>query len=137
MSSPFNDERQGNDDVKRLTIALSTGILACGLVAGGEAPAQASAYSYNCVATNGSSYFLKPGTPLTSCKGSRLQMYYNGRVAYTYSLTLNGQPGNPARASLDCIIAIAGTGAGLVSTNTGVGVWATAASIYGLKACIA
>ncbi|MGO4595580.1 hypothetical protein AB4Z18_17335 [Leifsonia sp. 2TAF2] len=96
-----------------------------------------SAYSYNCVLTNGSSYFLKPGTALTTCKGSRLQMYYNGRVAYTYYLTLNGLPGNPARASLDCIVAIAGTGAGLVTTTSGLGVWATAASIYGLKACIA
>jgi len=96
-----------------------------------------SAYSYNCVLTNGSSYFLKPGTLLRTCQGSRLQMYYNGRVAHTYYLTLNGQPGNPARASLDCIVALAGTGAGLVTTTTGLGVWATAASIYGLKSCIA
>ncbi|WP_157780450.1 hypothetical protein [Leifsonia xyli] len=96
-----------------------------------------SAYSYNCVLTNGSSYFLKPGTPLTMCKGSRLQMYYNGRVAYTYYLKLNGQPGNPKRASLDCIIAIAGAAAGLVSTTSGIAVWATLSSIYGIKACIA
>jgi len=96
-----------------------------------------SAYSYNCVLTNGSSYFLKPGTLLRTCQGSRLQMYYNGRVAYTYYLTLNGLPGNPARASLDCIVAIAGTGAGLVTTTSGLGAWATAASIYGLKSCIA
>lgn len=96
-----------------------------------------SAYSYNCVLTNGSSYFLKPGTLLRTCQGSRLQMYYNGRVAHTYYLTLNGQPGNPARASLDCIVALAGTGAGLVTTTSGLGVWATAASIYGLKSCIA
>jgi hypothetical protein len=64
--------------VKKLTVALAAGALACGLLAaGGAVPAQASsAYTYNCVLTNGSSYFLKPGTALTTCKGSRLQMYY-------------------------------------------------------------
>lgn len=71
-------------------------------------------YSYNCVLQNGSSYFIKPGTALSTCKGSRLQKYLNGRVVQTIPLTGYGTPANPkAFGTPDCYIAI-GVGLGTV-----------------------
>ncbi|MFF9564884.1 hypothetical protein ACF1AJ_16175 [Leifsonia sp. NPDC014704] len=69
-------------------------------------------YSYNCVLQNGSSYFLKPGTALNTCKGSYLQKYINGAKVQTIALTGYGTPANPeAFGTPDCYIAI-GVGLG-------------------------
>ncbi|MGO4536022.1 hypothetical protein [Leifsonia sp. 2MCAF36] len=77
-----------------------------------------SYYSYNCVATNGSSYFLAPGAALSTCKGSRLQKYINGRLVQTIALTGYGQPGNPkAFGTPECYISL---GAGLALSIYGI-----------------
>ncbi len=75
-------------------------------------------YSYNCVLQNGSSYFIKPGTALSTCKGSRLQKYLNGRVVQTIPLTGYGYPANyRAFGTPECYIALS---AGLALSVYGV-----------------
>ncbi|WP_431219353.1 hypothetical protein [Leifsonia xyli] len=104
----------------------------------------ASYYSYNCVLQNGSSYFLAPGAKLSTCKGSRLQKYINGRMVQTIALTGYGYPGNPAAfGTLDCVVAILGAaasvygiGGAVVLTAKGAVAWlGLGTSVYGLKSC--
>jgi hypothetical protein len=65
-------------------------------------------YDYNCVATNGSSYFIAHGTALNTCHGSRLQKYINGSLVQTIPLTGYGAPGNPAAfGTAECYISLA------------------------------
>jgi len=63
---------------------------------------------YNCVLTNGSSYFMAPGSPLTNCKGSYLQKYYNGVMVKSVGLVYNGKYTVKVTGSGWCILALAG-----------------------------
>ncbi|MDN4613276.1 hypothetical protein P5G50_02320 [Leifsonia sp. F6_8S_P_1B] len=68
-------------------------------------------YSYNCVLQNGSSYFLAHGALLSTCKGSRLQKYLDGRNVQTIPLTGYGQPANPkAFGTPECYFSLAWAG---------------------------
>jgi hypothetical protein len=81
-------------------------------------PTTTGVYSYSCVLQNGSSYFIKPGTALSTCKGSRLQKYINGRLVQTIPLTGYGYPANPkAFGTVECYIALS---AGLALSVYGI-----------------
>jgi hypothetical protein len=80
---------------------------------------------------------MQSGAALNTCRGSYLQVYISGRMIRTIPLNGYGTPVNPASVDIDCVIAILGTGA-TVLTLDGVGTFvALAASIYGLKTCTA
>lgn len=99
-------------------------------------------YSYNCVLQNGSSYYIASGTALSTCKGSYLQKYLDGRKVQTIALTGYGYPANPkAFGTIECYIAI-GTavvsiyGPGLIvrALSGAIGYVATA-GLPDIKAC--
>jgi hypothetical protein len=129
-----------------LSKVMVTAVAALGLTLGAAGVAQADPagkYVYVCVGTDGSSYTMASGAELGSCKGSYLQKYINGAQVDTIALTTSGAIADPDALSLDCLVAIVGTGAsayGIVQTGgTGAGVAyvGLAASVYGLKACTA
>jgi hypothetical protein len=124
---------------------LITAVAAMGLTVGAAGAANAEPagqYEYVCVGTDGSSYSMAHGTALSTCKGSYLQKYINGKQIETIALTGHGTVADPNAINMDCLVAVVGTGAsayGIVQT-AGTGVIAyvgLAASVYGLKSCVA
>jgi hypothetical protein len=112
-----------------LSKVMVTAVAALGLTLGAAGAAQADPagkYVYVCVGTDGSSYTMASGAELGSCKGSYLQKYINGAQVDTIALTTSGAIADPDALSLDCLVAIVGTGAsayGIVQTGgTGAGV---------------
>ncbi|WP_431031264.1 hypothetical protein [Plantibacter sp. RU18] len=125
----------------KLSRILITAVAALGLTVGAAGAANAEPagqYEYVCVGIDGSSYSMA----LSSCKGSYLQKYINGQQIETIALTGHGTVADPNAITMDCVVAIVGTGAsayGIVQT-AGTGVIAyvgLAASVYGLKSCVA
>ncbi|ALV47913.1 hypothetical protein MB46_19805 (plasmid) [Arthrobacter alpinus] len=96
----------------------------------------AGKYYYNCVNTNGTSYFVPAGADLSTCKGSYLQTYINGVQIRVASLTTAGALANPAAITMDCAVAVVGA-AILVVTAEFSWVYVASAAIggYGLKSC--
>ena len=85
----------------------------------------AGRYYYECVSPSGTSYWLKSGEPTTNCQGSYLKRYINGNLVATYHLSVGGAPGrNVNKSDLDCIIAIVGTSAAILSLNGSIVGWA-------------
>ena len=95
----------------------------------------AGQYTYVCISTSGSSYILAPGAALSTCKGSYLHKYINGVKVLTIPLTGYGTPVNPNSVSMDCLIAIVGTGASVLTLGGGWSYVGLAASVYGLNTC--
>jgi predicted RecA/RadA family phage recombinase len=83
----------------------------------------ASYYSYNCVLSNGSSYFMKAGEKLTNCKGSFLQKYINGKKVQTVSLVYNGKYSVKVTGKGACILALTGVVAMVFYPPSGVFQW--------------
>lgn len=129
----------------KLSRILITAVAAMGLTVGAAGAANAEPagqYEYVCVGIDGSSYSMAKGSALSTCKGSYLQKYINGQQVSTTALTTDGAIADPNAINMDCVVAIVGTGAsayGIVQT-AGTGVIAyvgLAASVYGLKSCVA
>lgn len=123
-----------------ITAAAAAGLTLTGAGAANAEPA--GQYQYVCVGIDGSSYSMAQGAALNTCKGSYLQKYINGQQISTIALTTDGAIADPNAINMDCVVAIVGTGAsayGIVQT-AGTGVIAyvgLAASVYGLKSCVA
>ncbi|WP_186760122.1 hypothetical protein [Arthrobacter alpinus] len=99
----------------------------------------AGQYYYNCVNTDGSSYFLSQGEPLSNCHGSYLQTYINGVQVRVVSLTTSGAISNPNAITVDCAIAIVGATI-VVLTPEGTIAWVLSAAVGGIsfaRACTA
>ncbi|CAD5991786.1 conserved exported protein of unknown function [Agreia sp. COWG] len=79
-----------------------------------EADETTGDYEYNCVADDGSSYFMSDGEVLTDCKGSFLQKYLDGNMLESVELSYGGGAVSSAPSASDgCIVAYA-SGAGLI-----------------------
>jgi hypothetical protein len=94
-------------------------------------------YEYNCVLSNGSSYFMACGEKLTDCHGSYLQKYLDGRKLKTVNLTYGGVVAtNPPIGwtwGTGCILSLAAAGAALVVfPPTGAIAWEVPADLSGL-----
>ncbi|WP_155885489.1 hypothetical protein [Cryocola sp. 340MFSha3.1] len=91
-------------------------------------------YSYNCVLTNGSSYFMAPGSALTNCKGSYLKKYINGAMVKSVALAYNGG-GSAVKVTGAgwCIASLAGVAALAWNPLTATGAWllGTASTLLG------
>jgi hypothetical protein len=77
----------------------------------------AGQYYYQCIGTNGASYFLAKGARLDSCKGSYLKKYINGNLITTVRLTGLGTPAKKVLFPTQCFIEIAGAGLLAVGTD--------------------
>lgn len=91
-------------------------------------------YSYNCVLTNGSSYFMKPGEKLTNCKGSYLQKYINGKMVQSVSLVYNGKYTTKLSSAAGwCVVALTSVAVLAWDPPAATGVWllGTAATLLG------
>jgi hypothetical protein len=99
----------------------------------------AGQYSYVCILQNGSSYTLKSGNKLSTCKGSYLKKYINGQQVDSIALSGDGTLAKPLpKNTLDCLIAISGTLISVATLKKGWKSWAgLATSVAGLKSCIA
>jgi hypothetical protein len=121
----------------RLLKFITTFIAACILAV--SVPSLASAepagkYDYVCVLTDGSSYTLRPGVALNTCKGSFLQKYIGGKKVATIKLTGYGHPAT-SNISIYCMVKIAGV-AGMAYTTAGAYVLVgTTQVILTIKAC--
>lgn len=128
--------------ISRRRIAATAAAVALALVAPATAASagaleNSGQYYYECITTAGWSYMLQPGDPLSSCKGSYLKTYIAGRLVSTIPLTGYGTPANPMSVNIDCVIAILGTGASVITLEGRWSFVALGASIYGLKTCVA
>ncbi|WP_434389126.1 hypothetical protein [Melittangium boletus] len=94
-------------------------------------------YEWICVSTSGSSYSMAKGANLTSCKGSYLQKYINGRFIKAYPLTASGTIAHKVPPNADCIIALGTTAIGIVTSADVVSWVVTVAGFYGLHSCVA
>ncbi len=124
----------------RRRIATTAAVLALALVAPATSAAarpleNSGPYYYECVTTSGWIYMLQPGDLLSSCKGSFLKTYIAGRLVSTIPLTGYGTPANPDAVKLDCLIAIVGVGASVLTLDGGWAWVALGALVYGLKSC--
>ena len=118
-------------------LAATTVAPAIGISTATSAQAEpAGQYYYECVTSAGWSYFLRPGERLSTCKGSSLHVYINGRMVKNIRLTGYGKPAKPFKMSRDCVVAV--VGAGIVAMDPSFSlkfVASSAISTYGLKAC--
>ncbi|GAB2588817.1 hypothetical protein Aab01nite_42500 [Paractinoplanes abujensis] len=129
--------------LSRFAVALAA---ICSMILMAPAAAHAEPtgqYSYICILQNGSSYTLKPGVKLSTCKGSYLKKYINGNQVDSIRLTGAGTVAKPKNAGwVECVIAVVGTGQSTLTVVkkkgsnwkswVGLGV-----SLAGLKSCIA
>jgi hypothetical protein len=87
-------------------------------------------YDYNCVLTNGSSYFMSPGSPLTNCKGSYLQKYINGVMVKSVALAYGGGATATVPAGAGgCLLAVASGVALAFFPPSGVLAWVVVGSL--------
>ncbi len=109
---------------KTLTAAACAIAVAC--ASGGAAlasPAQPDEdtghYYYECVPTNGTSYWLQPGEKTTNCKGSYLHQYINGQLVQNIHLTPDGEVATEYQfdPSVECVIGITTTAYGILTAN--------------------
>lgn len=93
-------------------------------------------YEYNCVLSNGSSYFMAPGEALTNCHGSYLQKYLDGRQLSSISLTYGGVVAtNPPVGwvwGTGCILSVASGVALVVFPPSGAIAWWVTGSLTGM-----
>ncbi|MFJ8896821.1 hypothetical protein ACIRCZ_19720 [Leifsonia sp. NPDC102414] len=68
-------------------------------------------YDYNCVLTDGSSYFMRHGEALTDCKGSYLQKYLDGRLIKSVGLVYNGGASVQVTGKGGCLLTLGGIAA--------------------------
>ena len=96
-------------------------------------PTTTGVYSYNCVLTNGSSYFLKPGEKLSNCKGSYLKKYINGKNVLTVGLVYNGKYSVKVTGAGWCVASLVGTAILAWNPPAATGVWllGTASTLVG------
>lgn len=96
-------------------------------------------YEYNCVLTDGSSYFMGAGEPLTNCKGSYLQKYLDGRQLTSVSLAYGGgaQTTIPGGAGW-CLLAVGSAVSLLVFPPTTATAWVVNGALAGggLTSCL-
>ncbi|MEU8258107.1 hypothetical protein AB0C06_28020 [Micromonospora inaquosa] len=86
---------------------------------------QTGEYEYNCIGTDGSSFWIGPGRPTTDCHGSYLQKYLDGNLLATYNLAYGGGAAQNPPWNTGCVLAIAGGVALFVFPPTGVAAWVT------------
>lgn len=77
-------------------------------------PASTGDYEYICVGTDGSSYSMANGAPLSDCKGSYLQKYINGQQVDSISLTGTGAVASVPADKVQCVIWLGKTARGMV-----------------------
>jgi hypothetical protein len=100
-------------------------------------------YSYICILTSGSSYTLKSGAALNTCKGSYLKKYINGNQVDSINLTADGSKAKKVSKNfIGCTISIYGTGKAAYSLVKSKGTdkfaWVSlGTSITGLPKCFA
>ncbi len=71
------------------------------------------------VTTSGWTSMLQPGDLLSSRKGSFLKTYIAGRLVSAIPPTGYGTPANPNAVRLDCLVAIVGVGASVLTLDGG------------------
>ena len=77
-------------------------------------PASTGEYEYICLGTDGSSYSMASGAPLSDCKGSYLQKYINGQQVDSISLSGNGEVASVPADKVQCVIWLGKTAGGMV-----------------------
>lgn len=130
---------------RRAATAAAATVLAFGAIGTANAadsltPREAAGqYYYECVLTNGTSYWLKSGEPTTNCKGSYLHRYINGKLVANIHLTPNGAIATEYHfdPSAECVLGITTTAYAILTANGKVAwVMASLSGVSTLSACI-
>ncbi|MDN4613261.1 hypothetical protein P5G50_02245 [Leifsonia sp. F6_8S_P_1B] len=72
---------------------------------------------------------MTPGAPLTNCKGSYLQKYYNGVMAKSVGLIFNGKYNVKPTGAGWCILALAGAATLAWNPISATGLWVASTAI--------
>jgi hypothetical protein len=118
------------------TLATAAALLVASPVATASAE-PAGQYVYVCVLTSGNTYTMQSGAKLTTCKGSYLQQYIGGRQVHIWALNGNGKIVKIKPVTTDCVLAIVGSGIGILTAENVLEWVGTATAIASLHTCVA